>query len=1573
VDPGAGRLSRRLWLAAGALALVGLAALLLSSGAAQAANDPPPSGGPVIGDWTVTDARSYAGCTIGLSGNLTVSGSGNLTLDAVRLVMGSLFQGQYGIEVLSGGELLLKDGTVVTAASGYEYRFVVRPGGNLTVSGSELRGCGYAWGTSGETAGVCLLSDGCRFDQSLVSSSDFGVVVNGASPTFTDCSFSGNSQGCVVINSSATFSGCTFEYNGNGANFENWSGSLSNCTLAFNTGFGLLAYGSGGNVSRCKFQGNTAGNCVLIGSDAGVSDCTLRDSLYGIYIDGGRPRVTNCSLTGNRYGAYLYKSASSFDGCTISQSSRFGLSCSFGAPSLSNCSIFDTGYSPQNGFYWGRGIEAFATDLSFSGGQLYHNYFGIEARYSALSVSEVQFQANAVGIWALESRADITDCDFSKNLQIGAHLKEYCTGSFERCTFTCMTQGAAFDLHTSTRMGNSSFSNCREGLRLYDCDPDAAVTGCTFENNSIGASLMGSAGRVLSCSFASNANYSLSCSGGSAEIRNCSFRDCPTNALTLDGCGGVIDGNRFDKVESAGIFGRNATSEISNNTFSSGRGTAIHSVGTGGAPDIHDNLFFKNGLGVALSDGSSGRVHHNDFDRNEQAGLSLRSARGEIFCNTVNGSIHGISCILLSEASIHDNEVFDNEVGIICEDSSNATVTGNYVHDNSQAGILARMSYPALSKNSVWGNLDGVVVAACPGPAAVTLFGDSLFNNTNGFSGLDSMVALEGCNFTDNSLAGARLVNCISSVRHGSFSRNRDGLRPEGGTLRVEQCDFFQNNDTGIITDAADAVIEGCYFSQNTDGALDLGNSTLRFIDGVFESNRVTGFFCQGSTQASWTVGRAARAANDWLALRGNLTVLPGGSLRLANTTLHLMLSSPGDGGIEVRGGGRLEMVLGSKVEAAEPANKYSFRLLPGGNLTIEEGILQDCGGAWGPAGERPGLVLQSSDCALREVWFQNCSFGLVAYGITGDFEYLTFAGCDYAVVAISSRLRLDNSSIYLSISDDVQLQRGSVVKLVNTTFDRGRVSLLDHDCLLEVYWYLGINVAWQNRALVEGANLTLEDAAGTRQAGGLTDEHGWLLWVPVLEYRQTSLSTDARNPYAITVDKANVTFQQTITFQKSQVLNITLYDLAPPVIRAEFPVQGAILNLSPVEARGVASDNETGLDRVDWSSDGRNWQPANGTDRWSFLAPLADGTHNLSVRATDAAGNRAVLGIDITVKTRISVLELASPAEGLLTRDPVLIVKGITESGADIQINGLAVPVLSGNFSATVTLSEGNNTLMVTASDAAGNTIFLTRTVVLDTTPPFIELGSPRDGSYTNIRETTVSGRTEPGAKVMVNGQVLINTGGRFSLVVDLPSDSNRINVTAVDPAGNANSTEVTVLVDLEPPVLDIISPVSGRHTAARSVTITGTTEPFSTVTAWDRSVTAGADGRFSMNLSILYGNNTLTLRSEDRAGNVNTVNWYVVRDRPSAEPGPPWMTALAGVAILFTAENAAIYVYRRRRDVPAPAIAASSLPTQTRPEPEVPTAEAEAAVPEAVAEPVPPEALPVGDDEEIEMVDMR
>jgi len=130
--------------------------------------------------------------------------------------------------------------------------------------------------------------------------------------------------------------------------------------------------------------------------------------------------------------------------------------------------------------------------------------------------------------------------------------------------------------------------------------------------------------------------------------------------------------------------------------------------------------------------------------------------------------------------------------------------------------------------------------------------------------------------------------------------------------------------------------------------------------------------------------------------------------------------------------------------------------------------------------------------------------------------------------------------------------------------------------------------------------------------------------------------------------------------------------------------------------------------------------------------------------------------------------LQLFSPVDGLLTNAPSVTVAGSTEPGAILTINGSAVTVLGdGTFSAAFTsLADGPYTWVVVATDADGNAKSEARTVTVDTTPPNLVFTSPMDGQTLNIRTFLVSGQTEIGAEVVVNGLVVeLVAGGSFGV----------------------------------------------------------------------------------------------------------------------------------------------------------------------------------------------------------------
>lgn len=141
-------------------------------------------------------------------------------------------------------------------------------------------------------------------------------------------------------------------------------------------------------------------------------------------------------------------------------------------------------------------------------------------------------------------------------------------------------------------------------------------------------------------------------------------------------------------------------------------------------------------------------------------------------------------------------------------------------------------------------------------------------------------------------------------------------------------------------------------------------------------------------------------------------------------------------------------------------------------------------------------------------------------------------------------------------------------------------------------------------------------------------------------------------------------------------------------------------------------------------------------TNGYSFTytpsAALSDGSHKVAITASDNDGNAAdQKSTAFTVDTVPPMLNVTSPTEGFITNSSSVTVAGTTNDATSspvtvkIKLNGTdqgAVTVSSsGAFSKAVTLANGKNTIVVTATDAAGKESSVTRTVTLDTTKPKI------------------------------------------------------------------------------------------------------------------------------------------------------------------------------------------------------------------------------------------------------------
>ncbi|HEY0036607.1 MAG TPA: hypothetical protein VGB66_07970, partial [Longimicrobium sp.] len=168
--------------------------------------------------------------------------------------------------------------------------------------------------------------------------------------------------------------------------------------------------------------------------------------------------------------------------------------------------------------------------------------------------------------------------------------------------------------------------------------------------------------------------------------------------------------------------------------------------------------------------------------------------------------------------------------------------------------------------------------------------------------------------------------------------------------------------------------------------------------------------------------------------------------------------------------------------------------------------------------------------------------------------------------------------------------------------------------------------------------------------------------------------------------------------------------DTEPPVLVVTSPADGLVTRDSVVQVTGTVHDrtavtlNVNGIPAI---------RAADGS--FAVAVPLAEGANFVSVTATDAAGNTSTVARAVTRDTQPPSITIAEPGEGTETAAETISVRGTVADATPVTltISGAAAPVSAdGEFAGEVTLAEGANTVTVTATDAAGNSASVARTV---------------------------------------------------------------------------------------------------------------------------------------------------------------------------------------------------------------------------------------------------------------------
>lgn len=466
------------------------------------------------------------------------------------------------------------------------------------------------------------------------------------------------------------------------------------------------------------------------------------------------------------------------------------------------------------------------------------------------------------------------------------------------------------------------------------------------------------------------------------------------------------------------------------------------------------------------------------------------------------------------------------------------------------------------------------------------------------------------------------------------------------------------------------------------------------------------------------------------------------------------------------------------------------------------------------------------------------------------------------------------------------------------------------------------------------GSTITLKDANGNVLGTGKTGSDGNFT---------VSLGTPLTNGEQVTATATDA------AGNTSQGTTITAPDLTAP----DAPTIGSVTDDIDPQTGSVTNGGSTNDPRPQLSGTaeagstvtiydggvaiGTALVASNGT--WTFTpsTDLTESTHQITVRATDAAGNLGpaspvfTLTVDLTPPTAPTAIVLTDDTgairgtitAGTPTDASKPILAGTGEPGGTITIydNGVAVGTTTvlpnGTWSVTPDgpLADGTHTITVVETDAAGNQSAPSEpiTFTVDTTPPLApgDLVVSNDGG-------TITGTAEPGSTVTIRegdailGTPVADSEGNFSLTLTPPKLNGEIlTADATDAAGNTGPATSAAAPDITPPqapvivsviddVLNTTGPVDQNGlTNDRAPTLNGTGEPGSTITIFNGSdiigtVVVPSSGlwNFTPPSPLADGTYVLTATATDAAGNPSGQSnaWTIIVD--GTAPAAPVIT---------------------------------------------------------------------------------
>ena len=345
--------------------------------------------------------------------------------------------------------------------------------------------------------------------------------------------------------------------------------------------------------------------------------------------------------------------------------------------------------------------------------------------------------------------------------------------------------------------------------------------------------------------------------------------------------------------------------------------------------------------------------------------------------------------------------------------------------------------------------------------------------------------------------------------------------------------------------------------------------------------------------------------------------------------------------------------------------------------------------------------------------------------------------------------------------------------------------------------------------------------------------------------------------------------------------------DIQAPRVVINSNIDGSVVRDNPCVIKGTATEKAV----IHVSVNGKEYTVDTGKDnKFTFEAPVTEGSNNLTLYAVDAAGHKS-LENTVAFAYDPSYINLTlDQSSGLCMQDHFTMTGSVNVSNKDnailINDNPAAINPKTKRFSYTAPIHEGINTFNITAYDDSGNKKTETLEMNYDITPPSVTVHN--GGITTEDILYRLSGTLSEACSVTIDDYTLQIQPGEpldFTIPIQLNPGKNDITLHLSDPAGNksdynvsaeykpketapAATDEVMVYTAVTPPVIDgVISDGEWYMNRVANRLLSGDTRAYAVfgvkgdskylyfaAKVWDNAVFVGGGGDYNLDTVELY-----------------------------------------------------------------------------------------------------------------------